>query len=74
MFADRYERFMKKVGGMTLETFASEQIDEYERLIEDIYDDAVYLTNEKYAVSMDKFIRMVEPGERYYIGNILLMR
>lgn len=74
VFADRYERFMKKVGGMTLETFASEQIDEYERLIEDIYDDAVYLTNEKYAVSMDKFIRMVEPGERYYIGNILLMR
>ena len=40
---------------MTLEKFASEQIDEYERLIEDVYDDAVYLTNEKYAVPMDKF-------------------
>ena len=74
VFADRYEQFMKKVGGMTLEKFASEQIDEYERLIEDVYDDAVYLTNEKYAVPMDKFIRMAEPGERYYIGNILLMR
>lgn len=73
VFADRYEQFMKKVGGMTLEKFASGQIYECERLIEDTYDDAVYLTNEEYAVPMDKFIRMVEPGERYYIGNILLM-
>lgn len=73
VFADRYERFMKEIGSMTLEKFASGQIDECERLLKDTYSDAVYLTDEEYAVTMDEFIRMAEPGDRYYIGNILLM-
>lgn len=74
VFADRYERFMKETGSMTLEKFSSEKIHECQRLIEDAYDDVVYLTNEKYAVTMDEFVRQAEPGERFYIGNILLMR
>lgn len=73
VFADRYERFMKEAGSMTLERFASGQIDECERLLKDTYDDAVYLADEGDAVTMDDFIRMAEPGERFYIGNIVLM-
>ncbi len=73
VFAGRYERFMKEVGSMTLEKFVSGEIHECQRLIEDVYDDAVYLADEEYAVTMDEFVRRAEPGEKFYIGNILLM-
>lgn len=73
VFANRYERFMKEAGSMTPEKFASGGIQECQRLIENTYGDAVYLVDEEYAVTMDEFIRRAEPGERFYIGNILLM-
>lgn len=81
MFAKSYEQFMKEVGNMTLDKFASGDIYECESLLRDPYgdvlyltsEDAVYLTDEEFAVPIDQFIRMVKPRERYYIGNIFLM-
>lgn len=48
-------------------------IRECQRLIEDTYGDAVYLAEDEYAVTMDEFIRMAQPDEKFYIGNVLLM-
>lgn len=73
IFEDCYKRFLKEVDNMTFEKFSSGGIQACQRLVEDTYGDAVYLSNEGYAITMDEFMRQAEPGERFYIGNILLM-
>ena len=73
IFAKRFKCFQEEAARMTLEGFASETIYRLQMLIEDGYDDAVYLAEGQYAVTMDKFIRMVDPGRKYYVGNIVGM-
>lgn len=73
IFAKRFKRFQEEAARMTLEGFASETICRLQMLIEDEYDDAVYLAEGQYAVTMDKFIRMVDPGRKYYVGDIIGM-
>jgi len=73
IFTKRFEDCKKEAMAMTLEKFASENVYRLQLSIEDGYDDAVYLAEEEYAVTMDKFIRMADPGRKYYIGNIIGM-
>ncbi len=62
-FTKRFERFKEEVVHMTLEKFASENVYELQLSIEDGYDDAVYLADEEYAVTMDNVKVITNPSQ-----------
>lgn len=72
-FAKRFLDFHKQSINVSMNDFISGSINEIQRIIEDNYGDAVYLTESQYALSFDRFVREAEDNRKYYIGNVILM-
>lgn len=74
-FHDRFHAMKQMVEQMTLETFSCDGISKLQELLEESYDNAVYLgdyENNKF-LSFDQFIREAETNISYYIGSVILM-
>ena len=60
---------------MTLKTFSSDKIADLQEILEESYDNAVYLGDYEYDkfLLFDRFIREAETDAGYYIGTVILM-
>lgn len=74
-FRNRFDRLKKIVQEMTLETFSCDGVSDVQEIVEESYDNAVYLGDYGYDrfLSFDWFIREAETDVSYYIGNVILM-
>lgn len=74
-FRNRFCRLKQVVQKMTLETFSCNEVSNLQELLEESYDNAVYLGDYEYDkfLSFDRFIREAETDALYYIGNVILM-
>mgnify|MGYP000212852487 CR=1 FL=1 len=74
-FQDRFYKMKQMVGEITLETFSSEKIVDLQEVLEESYDNAVYLGDYGYDkfLSFDRFIREAETDAWYYVGSVILM-
>lgn len=71
-FKSRFETLQNLMKDMTLEDFTdSETKNTIQNLVDDQYNDAVYFNTSFY--TFDAFMRDIEPGKDYYIGNICIM-
>lgn len=70
-FRERFEKMKQLAGGMTLDQFSEskEEVKHLKLIIDDEFGDAVYFNSSFY--TLDDFIRDVEPGMKYFIGNVL---
>ena len=72
-FSECFSQFKQKAADISLEDFASNcKPYDIQHLIDDRYSDAVYLDGGCF-YTMDQFIRNMEEGKEYYLGNICLM-
>lgn len=74
-FHDRFYKMKQMAEKMTLEAFSCSGISELQALLEEPYDNAVYLGDYGYDnfLSFDHFIREAETDVWYYVGNVILM-
>lgn len=74
-FRDRFYKMKQMVEKITLETFSCGGISDLQELLEESYDNAVYMGDYGYDkfLSFDRFIREAETDVWYYVGNIVLM-
>lgn len=68
-FRPRYERFSKMAAEMTLDDF-SQNVYRLLDCIEDQYGDATCL-NGSYYDALDYALRVMDPGVKYYVGNVV---
>lgn len=74
-FRDRFYKMKQIVEKMTLKTFSSDKIADLQEILEESYDNAVYLGDYEYDkfLLFDRFIREAETDAWYYIGTVILM-
>lgn len=74
-FHDRFYKMKQMAEKMTLEAFSCNSVSNLQVLLEEPYDNAVYLGDYGYDsfLSFDRFIREAETDAWYYVGNIILM-
>lgn len=73
-FKERYQRFLKLSGEITLENFATSWLSELQRIIEDKYDDMVIDSENETWYTFDSFIRQADESIPYYVGNIMIIK
>lgn len=74
-FRDRFYKMKQTVETMTLEIFSCGSISDLQELLEEPYDNAVYMGDYGYDkfLSFDRFIREAETDAWYYVGSVILM-
>lgn len=71
-FKARFKKLQNLIKDMSLAEFANpETKSTIQHLVDNSYDDAVYFNTSFY--TFDTFMRDIEPGKDYYIGNICYM-